>query len=154
MTTADLTRRNARPHAWLFAITATIGLLPGTYGLVMSMFTIVLIPPVLLMWTIGFALLGGYWWYVLGEDEVTEAGPLWTATAVYNGLMSVGWLAFASDGIVRALERGVWGDAAGFLAAGLWLAFLTGVAVHARVLDAPPLVEAGVAEARPHEAAR
>lgn len=137
MTPADLARRNARPHAWLFAITATIGLIPGTYGLGMSVLTLVLLPPVMVAWNAGLVLLVGYWCYVLGRPMVRGPGLLWTATAVFNGLMALGWLTLGAQPVLRAFETGLWVDALGFLAMGCWLGCLTLVAVHARTLDAP-----------------
>jgi hypothetical protein len=136
MTPADLARRNARPHAWLFAITATLGLIPGTYGLVMSALTLVLFPPVMVAWNAGLVLLVGYWCYVLGRPMMRGPGLLWTATAVFNGLMALGWLTLGVEPMWRALETGLWGDALGLLGMVCWLGFLTLVAAHARTLDA------------------
>jgi hypothetical protein len=137
MTTADLARRNARPHAWLFAITATLGLIPGTYGLVMSALTLVFFPPVMVAWNTGLVLLVGYWCYVLDRPMVRGPGHLWTATAVFNGLMALGWLTLGAEPVWRAFETGLMGDALVLLAMVCWLGFLTLVAAHARTMDAP-----------------
>lgn len=127
--------RRALPHAWLFAITATLGVLPGIYGLFMSVFTVVLLPPVLLAFSIGFALLGGYWSYVADVPFPSGRAWLWRWSAWLNGVMAAGWLAAGLDDILHALEIGVWGDSLHFVGAGAWLGFLTLVAVHAWTLD-------------------
>lgn len=127
--------RRALPHAWLFAITATVSVLPGIYGLFMSVFTIVLLPPVLVVFAIGWGLLAGYWCYVLDRPFPKGRAWLWRWSAWLNGGMAAAWLAMGMDDIVHALEVGVWGDSLHFLGAAGWLGFLALVAVHAWTRD-------------------
>lgn len=127
--------RRALPHAWLFAITATLGVLPGVYGLFMSVFTVVLLPPVLIAWTVGCVLLAGYWAYILDRPFPHGRARLWSASAALNGLMSACWLMAGLDDLRHALEIGVWGDSLHAVGAAAWLAFLALVALHAWVRD-------------------
>lgn len=130
MTTA-LDRRSTRPHAWLFAITASLGLLPGTYGLVMAAFTGILLPPVLWLWSIGLALLIGYWMVALRRPMPDGAGLLWVGSAIYNAALALAWSVLGLEGLVRAAERGSWAEVAAFVCSVLWFLFLAGVSAHA-----------------------
>jgi hypothetical protein len=137
MSTTQPARRNARPHAWVFAISATLGLVPGCMLLFFSAYTIVLFPLVLVFWTIGFSLMWCYWLYLVGAVVERGAERLWTWSAGFNGVMAVGWTVLGARGLWRAVERGAWGDGLPPVALIGWLCFLTGLALHARSLDAP-----------------
>lgn len=133
MTTLPLTttERRALPHAIAFAVTATIGFVPGTYGLLMAAATLFLLVPVLPIWTFGTALMLGYWCCALGTLRGLDTRLLWGATALYNAAATLCWGWVGVQAFAREVERGVTADALLALLPALVTAALTALAVDA-----------------------
>lgn len=112
----------ARPHARLFQITATVGLLPATWGLLMAVLTGWFLIPVLPTYLFGCFLLRGYWAYLAGKPHRLTPRWLWTWTALFNGLPGAAALALAVAG----------GFDEGLLLCAVWWLGHAGVALDAR----------------------
>jgi hypothetical protein len=131
-----LAARRALPHAIVFATAATIGFIPGTYGLMMAAATLVLLVPVLPVWTFGTALGFGYWLYALGYVRGPDRRWLWGATALYNAAATACWGAWGAQMVARELDRGAGAEGLLPLLPALTTAALTALAVDAWRRDA------------------
>ena len=103
----------------------------------MAAMTVFLLPPVLAMWSVGLALLIGYWMYLLRAPMPDGPGVLWRGSAIYNGALAFAWLTAGFGGTARAVEVGSWDTVGAFGASVVWLLFLSAVSAHAAAVDAP-----------------
>ena len=132
---ADPLARRARPHALALVVLGTLCLPFGLYGLLMAVFSVVLLVPVAPLFCLGMTLYVLTWRYLLGRPLRRGPTHLWVATALYNGLLTAAYLALGADPAMRAIELGRWLEAPLPLLPAAGAALVTAIALHAHARD-------------------